>query len=37
METLGTSQVALEVKNLPAVEQIQVRFLGWEDPLDVAW
>ena len=37
METLGTSQVVLEVKNLPAVEQIQVRFLGWEDPLDVAW
>ena len=35
METLGTSQVVLEVKNLPAVQQIQVQFLGWEDPLEV--
>ena len=27
------SLVAQTVKNLPAVQEIQVRSLGWEDPL----
>ena len=30
----GTTQAALEVKSLPAVQQTQVRSLGWEDPLE---
>ena len=25
------------VKNLPAVQEKQVRSLGWEDPLEEAW
>ena len=28
------SLVAQTVKNLPAVQEIQVRSLGWEDPLE---
>ena len=28
--------VAQEVKNLPAKQEIQVWFLGWEDPLEKA-
>ena len=28
------SLVAQLVKNLPAVQETQVRFLGWEDPLE---
>ena len=28
------SQVAQLVKNLPAMQETQVRFLGWEDPLE---
>ena len=28
------SQVALTVKNLPAMQETQVRSLGWEDPLE---
>ena len=31
---LGTSLVAQLVKNLPAVQEIWVRSLGWEDPLE---
>ena len=27
------SLVTQEVKNLPAMQEIWVRFLGWEDPL----
>ena len=30
----GTSLVAQSVKNLPAMEETQVRFLDWEDPLE---
>ena len=29
-----TSLVALLVKNLPAVQETRVQFLGWEDPLE---
>ena len=29
-----TSQMAQEVKNLPRVQQTQVRSLDWEDPLE---
>ena len=32
--TLWTSLVAQMVKNLPAMQKIQVRSLGWEDPLE---
>ena len=31
---LRASLVALLVKNLPAVQETQVRSLGWEDPLE---
>ena len=31
---LLASLVAQLVKNLPAVQETQVRFLGWEDPLE---
>ena len=30
----GASLVAQLVKNLPAIQETQVRFLGWEDPLE---
>ena len=30
----GASLVAQPVKNLPAVQEIRVRSLGWEDPLE---
>ena len=29
-----TSLVAQTVKNLPAMQEMQVRSLGWEDPLE---
>ena len=29
-----TSLVAQMIKNLPAMREIQVRSLGWEDPLE---
>ena len=32
--TRGASLVAQIVKNLPAMQETQVRFLGWEDPLE---
>ena len=32
--TLGASLVAQTVKNLPAVQEIRVQFLGREDPLE---
>ena len=32
--TRGASPVAQIVKNLPAVQETQVRSLGWEDPLE---
>ena len=31
---LGTSLVAQMVKNLPAMQETCIRFLGWEDPLE---
>ena len=31
---LSTSLVAQMVKRLPAMRESQVRFLGWEDPLE---
>ena len=30
----GASLVAQTVKGLPAMRETQVRFLGWEDPLE---
>ena len=30
---IGASLVAQSVKNLPAMQETPVRFLGWEDPL----
>ena len=30
----GASLVAPVVKNLPAMQETQVRFLGWKDPLE---
>ena len=30
----GASPVAQLVKNLPAMQETLVRFLGWEDPLE---
>ena len=33
-ESSETSQVAQSVKNLPAIQETQVRSPGWEDPLD---
>ena len=30
----GASLVAQMVKNLPAMQEIHVRSLGWEDPLE---
>ena len=32
--TLWKSLVAQMVKNLPAIQETQVRSLGWEDPLE---
>ena len=34
MCVLGASLVAQLVKNLPAMQETQVRFPGWEDPLE---
>ena len=37
MKGLGTSQVVLMVKNLPAVQEMletRVQSLGWKDPLE---
>ena len=31
------SLVAQLVKNLPAMQETWVRFLGWEDPLEKGW
>ena len=31
---IHTHMVAQTVKNLPAMQDTQVRFLGWEDPLE---
>ena len=31
---IWASQVAQTIKNLPAMRETQVRFLGWEDPLE---
>ena len=30
---IGASLVAQSVKNLPAMQETHVRFLGWKDPL----
>ena len=32
--TVRASLVAQSVKNLPVVQETQVQFLGWEDPLE---
>ena len=32
--SFGASLVAQSVKNLPAMQETRVRFLGWEDPLE---
>ena len=34
MLAMWASLVAQTVKNLPAMQETQVRSLGWEDPLD---
>ena len=34
MSTVPSSLVAQLVKNLPAAQETQVQFLGWEDPLE---
>ena len=34
MESRWVSLVAQLVKNLPAMQETWVRFLGWEDPLE---
>ena len=34
VQALWASLVAQLVKNLPAVQETLVRFLGWEDPLE---
>ena len=31
---MGTSLEAQLVKNLPAMQEIWIQFLGWEDPLE---
>ena len=31
---IGGSLIALLVKNLPAMQETRVQFLGWEDPLE---
>jgi len=31
---IGASLVAQLIKNLPAMQEIPVQFLGWEDPLE---
>ena len=31
---MWASLIAQLVKNLPTVQEIRVRFLGWEDPLE---
>ena len=33
-DSTGASLVAQTVKNLPAVQETQVQFLDWEDPLE---
>ena len=34
MRELRASLIAQLVKNLPAMQETQVQFLGWEDPLE---
>ena len=34
MPSVWASLVAQSVKNLPAIQETCVRFLGWEDPLE---
>ena len=34
---LGAFLVAQLVKNPPAIQEIPVQFLGWEDPLEKGW
>ena len=34
MRREGTSLIAHLVKNLPAMQETQVQFQGWEDPLE---
>ena len=34
MVMCGASLAAQSVKSLPAMQETQVRFLGWEDPLE---
>ena len=36
-QTVKASLVAQMVRNLPAVQETQVRTLGWEDPLEKEW
>ena len=34
MQIYGAFLIAQSVKNLPAMQETLVRFLGWEDPLE---
>ena len=34
MHLMWASLVAQSIKNLPAMQETQVQFLGWEDPLE---
>ena len=34
LNSVWVSLIAQLVKNLPAMHETQVRFLGWEDPLE---
>ena len=34
MRYLNASLVAQSIKNLPAMQETQVQFLGWKDPLE---
>ena len=36
MYVLGASLVVQTVKDRPAMQEIRVQFLGWEDPLEKA-
>ena len=37
MQNKGASLEPQLVKNLPAMQETLVQFLGWEDPLERAW
>ena len=34
LSILGAPLLALTIKNLPAIQETWIQFLGWEDPLE---